>query len=282
MMILLLGSLLIWVQAAGQMGPVTGVWELDHDDDRPGEQLKEETMMLFPDGRLVVMTAKRVHDVEYKVEGQTFIIILPNGKQISNTIEVTQEELKLKDEGPGWVHYRRSHMPLPTRPDSIGWNAKRIGPLKVDHPGDWLVMEDAEDDDVTLAFVDEEGPSNLIFTVVRQHRDLDSQTIQASLEAAVREFVKSLPGDDASPLEKSNEGFFLREEHSMEVFRRVAGERFAIHACMRKQGEYLVLIVIMARAQESRDPHILQSLSSLEIEGTPFFEDSDHAGLRTP
>ena len=127
---------------------ITGGWDLYRDDDTPGQAVDKESLLIYPDGRLEVISLKRSFDIHWTTEEDRFVFIFKKNSQndrVSRPFVLEGDILKMKNEKVGYVWYRRSDMKLPEIGTAGAWRDITLGDFKMKAPGDWEVIKPTDD-----------------------------------------------------------------------------------------------------------------------------------------
>ena len=99
---------------------IVGAWEVYKDDDNPGKDIPKEIMNFWNDGEFTI-SGKSTHIGLYRVNGNKLQLLVKVGDEamlVERTFQVSEHELKFKNEENGWVYYKRvNDKPLGNPPD---------------------------------------------------------------------------------------------------------------------------------------------------------------------
>jgi len=110
-----------FTKAADSQAPqIIGSWQVYRDDDRPKGPIPEETMEFWANGKLLI-TGDHPNKGLYRINGNQLELLMKKGDRaitVERKFELSDEELKFKNDKVGWVYYKRvSKQPESIEPD---------------------------------------------------------------------------------------------------------------------------------------------------------------------
>jgi hypothetical protein len=99
---------------------IVGSWQIYRDDDRPKGPIPKEIMSFWANGKLLI-SGDHPNKGYYRINGNHLEFLIKKGNRAiraNRRFELSDEELKFKNEKTGWVYYKRvSKQPEGEEPD---------------------------------------------------------------------------------------------------------------------------------------------------------------------
>jgi hypothetical protein len=99
---------------------IVGSWQVYRDDDRPKGPIPKETMSFWANGKFLI-SGDHPHKGLYRINGNHLEFLIKKGDRAitaERQFELSNKELKFKNEKRGWVYYKRvSKQPEGEEPD---------------------------------------------------------------------------------------------------------------------------------------------------------------------
>ena len=108
-------------KAADSQAPrIIGSWQMYRDDDRPKGPIPKEIMEFWVNGKLLI-SGDHPNKGFYRINGNQLELLIKKGDRaikVERRFELSDKELKFKNEKVGWVYYKRvSEQPEGEEPD---------------------------------------------------------------------------------------------------------------------------------------------------------------------
>jgi len=182
------------IARAGDPSP-QGVWQLDRDDDSPGQKAPTETMSVFPDGRLLVQ-GKSAFQGRYVINGNQFVMFIDNAGvelAVTRAFDLKGGFLRFKNTKSGYAWYEKSDSPFPQWDPMEAWGVKEDGYFSYRLPSGWVEKKEAANNKghQRLALMTSDASKFLIVVRVPLKAKPSGRILEKMLRAIVDE---SLPG----------------------------------------------------------------------------------------